>query len=146
MALYSFNGAYPTQLPNKITLSDGTTRTDKAAFTAEEILDAGWIEVANPPSASYPNVLEWVNGTWNVRPPNTSETLMKIQQLRDLSLDKLNQTDYRVIKAYETGVALDAHWVTYRQELRDFYNSIPSDPDPWNATLPTVNIVGQDEI
>ena len=47
--LYSLNGNYPTELPNRIRLSDGSTRTDPENFTAEMIADAGYYEVEDPP-------------------------------------------------------------------------------------------------
>lgn len=36
--------------------------------------------------------------------------------------DKLAATDWRVIKAQETGTAMSAEWVDYRQALRDITN------------------------
>ena len=48
--LYSLNGNYPTELPNRIRLSDGSTRTDPESFTAEMIVDAGYYEVEDPPA------------------------------------------------------------------------------------------------
>jgi hypothetical protein len=47
--LYSLNGAYPKPLPKRIVLSNGTTRTDPTTFTPEEIADAGYIQVPEPP-------------------------------------------------------------------------------------------------
>jgi len=48
--LYSLRGNYPTELPNRIRLSDGSTRTDPENFTAEMIADAGYYEVEDPPT------------------------------------------------------------------------------------------------
>lgn len=47
--LYSKDGGYPTNLPSRIRLSDGRTRTDSSTFTLAEIQDAGYIEVADKP-------------------------------------------------------------------------------------------------
>lgn len=41
--LYSHKGNYPSELPNRIRLSNGKTRTDKNSFTDEEIADAGYV-------------------------------------------------------------------------------------------------------
>lgn len=50
MSLYSLNGNYPIeQIPFRITLSDGSTRTDPESFTEEEILDAGFVVVDEKP-------------------------------------------------------------------------------------------------
>ena len=141
--LYSYKGAYPTQLPNKIILSSGLSRTDRTTFTPEEIADAGWVAVDYPPEVSYPNKLEWDGTSWVVRPPNDSETKIKQQEIRDWCQRKLNESDYRVIKALESGIPLDAVYVTYRQELRDLYNNIIN-IDPWNINFP-YPIVTDDE-
>jgi len=41
--LYSHKGNYPSELPDRIRLSNGQTRTDKNSFTNEEIADAGYV-------------------------------------------------------------------------------------------------------
>ena len=43
--LYSYNGEYPTDIPERIRLSDGSTRTDSSTYTEEEIADAGYVYV-----------------------------------------------------------------------------------------------------
>lgn len=136
---YSYKGAYPTQLPNRIVLSDGSTRTDKTTFTAEEIADAGWVEVSAPPAAQHPNKLEWNGSQWVVRAPNASEIAFKRQEIRNFCTRRLAETDYKVIKAYETGSTLDQAYATYRQELRDLYNNVIN-IDPWSVQYPTLNI------
>ena len=46
--LYSYNGEYPTDIPERIRLSDGSTRTDSSTYTEEEIADAGYVYVEAP--------------------------------------------------------------------------------------------------
>lgn len=140
MALYSFKGAYPTQLPNRLKFDGGFTKTDRSTFTAEDIAGAGWIAVEDPPVAHYPNKLEWINSTWVVRPPNEAETAFRWQAIRDECEKRLFDTDYKVIKAVETGEPLDPVIVQYRQELRDLYNNV-NNVDPWAVTLPILNTV-----
>lgn len=135
MALYSFKGARPTQLPNRIKLSNGLTRTDRTTFTAEEIADAGWIEVEDPPAVNYPNKLDWDGENWHVREPNASEVAFKWQEIKDECKRRLLETDYKVIKAVETGQTLDPVMTQYRQELRDLYNNI-NNIDPWTVVYP----------
>lgn len=146
MSLYSLNGAYPTPLPNKILLSDGTTKTDSTTFTEADLADAGYVEVSDPPAVTYPNILTWDGSNWGNRPPNTNETLIKIQRLKDLAEQRLRESDFRVIKAYENNTTLDTAWMTYRQDLRDFYNNISYEVDPWTATFPTLSIDVVDEV
>lgn len=147
MTLYSFKGARPTQLPNRIKLSNGFTKTDKSTFTEEDLADAGWIAVDYPPVVEYPNKLEWNNSTleWYSRPPNEAETQFKWQEIRNDCERKLAETDYKVIKAVETGTALDPVYVIYRQELRDLYNNV-NGIDPWVVVYPTLQFNDEETI
>jgi hypothetical protein len=61
---------------------------------------------------------------------NTASKAAKLRAARDRELAR---SDWRVIKAQETGVALDEDWSTYRQTLRDI-----SDAEGFpNIDLPT---------
>ena len=75
MKLYTQNGSYPKPIPFRIKLSNGQTRTDPTSFTEEEILDAGYIEVSEPPSITSEQVLEWdsQNIQWIVRDKTEQE-------------------------------------------------------------------------
>jgi hypothetical protein len=67
MTLYSFNLQYPKELPFRIVLSDGRTRTHPVSFTAEEIADAGYIAAPEKPTfnSSY-QYLTWSGTDWVV--------------------------------------------------------------------------------
>lgn len=43
--LYSYKNNYPMALPDRIRLSNGSTRTNPQTFTEEEIADAGYVLV-----------------------------------------------------------------------------------------------------
>jgi hypothetical protein len=65
-----------------------------------------------------------------------SQTASQAAQMRSARDAALKACDWRVIRAYETGEALDADWAAYRQALRDlpaqegFPNvQPPHDPD-----------------
>lgn len=141
MTLYSYKGARPTQLPNRIKLSNGFTKTDSSTFTPEDLQDAGWIAVDNPPIVEYPNKLEWNSETleWYSRPPNDAETQFKWQEIRDECERRLFETDYKVIKSVELGIPLEQRYIKYRQELRDLYNNV-NDVDPWTVTYPVLQV------
>lgn len=140
MALYSYKGARPTQLPNRLKFADGTTRTDKSTFTEQEIIDAGWTLVDDPPVIEYPNKLEWDGSTlsWTIRPPNQSEVAFRWQEIQKECQRRLAETDYKVIKAVELGTSVDPIMVQYRQELRDLYNNV-NNVDPWVIVYPVPN-------
>ena len=73
MTLYSKNGSYPQPIPFRIILSDGRTRTDPTSFSEEEIADAGYIEVADPPTVANNEVLQWAGTDWLVRNKTADE-------------------------------------------------------------------------
>jgi hypothetical protein len=135
MQRYSKNGEYPTFLPNRIKLSDGSTRTDRNTFTPEEIASAGYTEVESPPVADYPNKVEWTGTGWSVRDPNESEIAERWNFIKQECERRLFDTDYKVIKAVELNETLDPAMIQYRQELRDLYNNV-NNIDPWNFTWP----------
>lgn len=64
--LYSYKNQYPKTLPFRIVLSDGRTRTDPTTFTAEEIADAGYVEVSDPPVITEYQRLSWDGSNWVV--------------------------------------------------------------------------------
>lgn len=137
MTLYSYKGEYPKELPNRIYLSNGRSRTDKSTFTEEELLDAGWVVAPDKPEVLYPNKLEWDTDHWVVRAPNETEIQNRWREVRSIRDKKLTVTDYSIMKAYENGQAVDSVLVAYRQALRDipqnntnpFHISWPVFPD-----------------
>lgn len=79
--LYSYQGQFPQPLPHRIRLSNGMTRTDVTTFTPEEIADAGYIPVSNPPIPNSTEVVEWGQGQWIVRNKTAQEIAAEQQQL-----------------------------------------------------------------
>ena len=67
MLLYTINKSYPRQLPHRIVLSDGRTRTDNTTFTDAEIADAGYTAVENMPSITSTQKLGWDGSNWVVQ-------------------------------------------------------------------------------
>ena len=63
--LYSIYNQRPAPLPALIRLSDGRPRTDPASFTAEEILDAGYVgPYTEPAYDAATEQLLWVDGAY----------------------------------------------------------------------------------
>tara|TARA_S200002703_G_scaffold87405_2_gene75265 strand:- start:2422 stop:2874 length:453 start_codon:yes stop_codon:yes gene_type:complete len=63
--LYSLNGSYPTELPDRIRLSDGSTRTKAETFTDEELADAGYVLAPEKPeSDSHLRKVDWGGEDW----------------------------------------------------------------------------------
>ena len=62
--LYSIRQQRPAPLPFRIRLSNGFTRTEPASFTAEEILDAGYVAYTEPAYDAATEQLLWVDGAY----------------------------------------------------------------------------------
>ena len=62
--LYSLRQQRPAPLPFRIRLSNGFTRTEPASFTAEEILDAGYVAYTEPAYDAATEQLLWVDGAY----------------------------------------------------------------------------------
>ena len=74
---YSYKEQYPLiwdELPHRIRLSNGRTRTDKESFTKEELKDAGYALVDRYPNYNdETHVCTWNGADWVVtqhRDPN----------------------------------------------------------------------------
>lgn len=62
--LYSKRNNYPIELPFRLRFADGSTRTDQSTFTAEEIAEAGYVEVQAPPEITETQMLGWDGSNW----------------------------------------------------------------------------------
>lgn len=99
MTLYSHNSGYPQKLPFRIKLSDGRTRTDPSTFTAEEILDAGYVEVRDMPLEEPGKVLFWSpqDMDWVIR----DKTEQELQQESEIRRSKINgHRDGRISRGF----------------------------------------------
>lgn len=142
--LYSKNGSYPNQIPFRIRLSNGLTRTEPSTFTPEEIADAGYISVEDPPASILDNqILEWTGTVWNVRDKTEQELELELarkwQEIRDQRDHMLSLLDWRFHR-YQSQVRLNITPTdsiesldTYGQALRD----ITLQSDPYNIVWPT---------
>ena len=136
--LYSYHNNYPEELPNRIRLSDGSTRTDSTTFSAEDITDAGYVLVDPPPEISQDQKLRW-DGAWvveTISPEEIIENQWKI--VRDRRDEELRKVEWRVsrynseirqgLSPTDDIVRLDV----YMQALRD----ITKQSDPFNLIWP----------
>lgn len=137
---YSFKNQYPSELPNRIRLSNGLTRTDNTTFTDQEILDAGYVPVADPPAVdSTRESLLWIDGQWVVHPITEEEAIAKawnnVRTIRNGSIQNLEWRVSRYLSQVRLGLdpvddiaVLDA----YAQALRD----ITKQTDVFNIVWP----------
>ena len=130
--LYSFNGEYPIDtLPHRIQLSDGSTRTDSSTFTSEELVDAGYVEVSNPPDFNQEtHKLVWSGTEWQTVVLTESEISARNEQRwRDIRLtrdQRIERIEWRIMR-YQSetrqGITTTTDNIsdldTYIQALRD---------------------------
>lgn len=64
--LYTKDGSYPKPIPERIRLSDGSTRTDSSTFTPEEIADAGFTLAPDKPVLTAMQRMYWDGSQWVV--------------------------------------------------------------------------------
>ena len=141
--LYSYKGNTPTTLPNRITLSNGMTRTDSSTFTESELLDTGWVAVSDPPQYnSQTHKLIWTGTVWNVSPFTENELIQlkyeKWKEIRRQRDEKIKEIEWRITRNLSeqrleiTTTELIEPIDTYIQQLRD----ITKQSDPFNVTWP----------
>lgn len=83
----------------------------------------------NPASLGPDDEWSMLLGKVVKRAMSTDELWLRVRNERDA---RLAATDWRVIKAQESGQSLDAVWIAYRQALRDITNQA----DPLSINWP----------
>ena len=144
--MYSYKTQYPiSNLPERIRLSNGSTRTDSSTFTSAELTDAGYVDVSDPPSFnSRTHKLTWDGTSWQTVALTDSEIVTKISQeweeVRSIRKGKFEEVEWRVFR-YLSQVRLGitptddiADLDAYIQALRD----VTSQSDPYNINWPTL--------
>jgi|TARA_R100000030_G_scaffold57796_2_gene43508 hypothetical protein len=129
--MYSYKTQYPTSnLPERIRLSDGTTRTDSSTFTSDELVDAGYVQVSNPPDFNQEtHKLTWSGTEWQTTSLTESEisarNIKRWDQVRETRDEKIKEVEWRVMRNLsETRQGLDttdnmSDLDDYIQKLRD---------------------------
>lgn len=134
--LYSYKGQYPEELPEKIRLSNGSTRTDSSTFTAEEIADSGYTGPHEVPEYNEnEELLKWNSETnsWYIEPLNLDFLWARLREERN---NKLLYSDWTQVSDAQISDAKRAEWATYRQALRDLPANT-SQPYPSTVSWPT---------
>jgi hypothetical protein len=125
MKLYYKDNSHPKELPFRITLSNGMTRTDPSSFTDEEIADAGYIEAPAKPrivEAGKSIVWNFETHEWEiVGEALTEEQSANLWYFKNKETQEilLQETQWMVIRNLELGI-VDEAFDAYRQELENF--------------------------
>ena len=135
--LVSYKNQYPIQLPDRIRLSNGLTRTGKETFTLEEILDSGYIPVKPQPEISSSQVLMWDGNDWRVE-EIAKDPEIEWRNIRQIRNERISEVEWR-INRYNSEVRLGLEPTddirkldTYIQALRD----ITKHEDPFTIVWP----------
>ncbi len=131
--LYSYQGQEPQELPERIRLSNGRTRTDSSSFTAEEILNAGFTGPYERPEFDPEiEIQEWNSSLFNwVTTPIPDEVFWNM--LRNQRDRRLFMSDWSQLSDAPLTSSQKTSWATYRQILRDLPENTE---DPKNITWP----------
>jgi hypothetical protein len=129
--LYSFKGQDPKEIPDRIRLSDGTTKTDKETFTAEDLTDAGFTGPYTPPTFDEDTeYLEWNTVNLEYDKKNkypTGQTMTDDQlwvALRTERTQRLIFSDWAVLEDSPLSDTKKSEYKTYRQQLRDLPSTV----------------------
>lgn len=120
MDLYSHNGARPARLPFRITLSDGTTRTDPAQFTPEDIASSGRVLAPDQPTFDTATQrVVWQDGAWMVEAlPTVEPVYAAINKLEALALFRqITSMDDAGELAMRKDPALELLWLKWATDV-----------------------------
>ena len=132
--LFSFKNKYPDQLPERVRLEDGSTRTGLSTLSLSELEAIGFIPVSDPPAIPYTSIADWTGTNWLVREKTQTELDQEYSLLNLEALGKQNQLlrDSDWTQLPDTPADKPA-WAAYRQQLRD----ISLQPEyPYQVTWP----------
>ena len=135
MTLYSPHQATPTPLPHPIRIADGSTRTDRTTFTADELERAGYSGPYERPERNPKlETVDWDGTQFQVRPYSFDELQAQYAKVREQRIRLLQACDWTQISDYDLGLTPEAReaWATYRQALRDLADA----PNPFDLTWP----------
>lgn len=139
MSLVYKQGKKPTKPPFRITLSDGTNRTDPSSFTEEELIDAGFnIAPAKPRVIPLGMSIDWdiENERWIAvgeyqKSIEANDWYFVNKETLDVLLEESNFVKMRLIESSADLSEFDAHI--------DALNNVDLFQNPYNIVWPQYN-------
>lgn len=146
---YSYKKQRPiswNDFPNRIRLSSGFTKTDKTTFTPDDIQDAGYLVVEDPPiiNNEHKNYLDWdeESCTWVVKDYDYNTRVDEV----NLWKSKLLKLVDKNIENYERDLRLGLEPSCSLQDLKEFVIELESidkqEGYPYYVSYPTKNLKG----
>lgn len=96
--LYTYKGQYPQQLPQRIRLQDGSSRTPP--YETDFLESQGYRPVDNPPTFGVEQKLEWTGVNWLVSLKNSYETESDWNDIRKQRDEKIKEVEWRYNRYY----------------------------------------------
>ncbi len=96
--LYTLKGQYPTTLPQRIRLQDGSTRT--RPFSEEFLQSQGYRQVDDPPAFGVEQKLEWTGVNWLVSNKSQQEIDSHWNEVRKERDEKIKEVEWRYNRYY----------------------------------------------
>lgn len=131
--LYSYNGEFPKTLPNRIRLSDGSTRTDISSFTDDDLVDSGYIgPLTQPENTESVASISWDSGSTSFMVVNYDDDYYR--NLLQSKVDGyLGHCDWTVASDSPLSESLKSEWEAYRTSLNGL---VAATADPENPVWP----------
>ena len=143
--LYSYRGEYPKEnLPERIRLSDGRTRTDSSTYTNEEISDAGYVGVSTAPTYNdRTHKLSWNGTDWQVdeltEEEITRNTILKWEEIREERDKIIHSIEWKIMRNLsETrlGITTTTDVLSDLDSYLNTLRNITTQEDPYNIVWP----------
>ena len=132
--LYSYNGEVPKPLPNRIRLSDGTTRTDVSTYTSDMLTSLGYVgPITRPTESDSIASIQWDSGSSSYTTTSYDSTYY-LNKLREDITSYLGHCDWTVADDSPLSSSLKSEWETYRTTLNELEAATT---DPQNPVWPT---------
>lgn len=144
--LYSYRGQYPQKnLPERIRLSDGRTRTNSLTYTEEEILDAGYVVVSPEPSYNdRTHKLSWNGTDWQVHElteedisHNTHLKWEEVRAERDKIIHSIEWKIMRNLSETRLGITTTTDVLADLDSYLNDLRNVTTQTDPYNIVWPT---------
>ena len=141
--LYSYRGEYPQEnLPERIRLSDGRTKTNSSTYTNEEIVDAGYVAVSAAPTYNdRTHKLSWNGTDWQVdeltEEEITRNTILKWEEIREERDKIIHSIEWKIMRNLsETRLGITTT-TDVLSDLDSYLNTclLYTSPSPRDATL-----------
>lgn len=140
--LYSHNKEFPSPLPERIVMKDGTVYTSTFELSEEQLKNLGFDGPYYYPDfvGGYQKVIcDFDREELIVVDMSEDEKQKKISEkwetIRSIRNKLLNKTDWIVIQSIEKNEIVPSNYFNYRQELRDIPQKYS---DPNEVVYPTI--------